>query len=289
MRNLIIKRAKSFVGCLGKMKIYVEDIISGDTVINNTLCRKIGDLRNGEEKTFQIGEQALKVFVIADKLSKNFCNDYYQIPYGQTDVYLSGKNKFNPANGNAFRFDNNESEGVLANRKNGTKKGLLILLGAIVVGFIMGFLISFNFFSDQSPKEKVFSFDGMKITLTDEFKETSIENYTVAYDSKNIAVFVLKESFSLGDGFQNLTLNEYEDLVIRAASLSDVQKKTADGLNWFEYPATNSETGDTYRYFSYVYKTGNAFWVVQFATLDGNAEKYFPKITDWASSVVISD
>ena len=78
MRNLTIKRTKSFVGCLAKMKIYIEDPTSNEMLINNTSCRKIGDLKNGEEKTFQIGEQEAKVFVIADKLSKNYCNEYYQ-------------------------------------------------------------------------------------------------------------------------------------------------------------------------------------------------------------------
>ncbi|MBP1575986.1 MAG: hypothetical protein J6A68_00485 [Oscillospiraceae bacterium] len=47
MRNLTIKRTKSFVGCLGKMKIYIEDPTSNELLINNTPCRKIGDLKNG--------------------------------------------------------------------------------------------------------------------------------------------------------------------------------------------------------------------------------------------------
>ena len=108
MRNLTIKRAKNFVGSLAKMKVYVEDPTSNEICINDIPCRKIGDLKNGEEKTFQIDEQEVKVYVIADKLSKNYCNEFYQLSAGQEDVFLSGKNKFNPANGNAFRFYNNE-------------------------------------------------------------------------------------------------------------------------------------------------------------------------------------
>lgn len=122
MRNLIIKRTKSSVGCLMKMKVYIEDP-AGELTINDTPCRKLGDLKNGEERTFPIGSEAVKVFVISDKLSKDYCNEYYQLPEGQEDISLSGKNKFNPASGNAFRFDNNESEGIATNRKKGTKKG----------------------------------------------------------------------------------------------------------------------------------------------------------------------
>ena len=50
MRNLTVKRIKSAVACLVKMKVYIEDPLCGDFVINNTKCRKIGALKSGEEK-----------------------------------------------------------------------------------------------------------------------------------------------------------------------------------------------------------------------------------------------
>ena len=203
MRYLTIKRKKSFVACLGKMKIYIEDPTSSEMTINNVPCRKIGDLKNGEEKTFQIDEQAAKIFVIADKLSKGYCNEYYQLSEGQDDIFLSGENKFNPAAGNAFRFDNNESEEIAANRKKGTRKGSLILVIAVIVGAIIGFSLSSGLTSNKAPEVKKFSSNGMTITLTDEFVKTNIEQYTVAYDSKNVAVFALREEFTLADGFED--------------------------------------------------------------------------------------
>lgn len=289
MRNLTIKRTKSFVGCLAKMKIYIEDPTSCEITINNTPCRKIGDLKNGEEKTFQIGEQAAKIFVIADKLSKSYCNEYYQLSDGQEDIFLSGKNKFNPANGNAFRFDNNKSEEILANRKRGTLKGLLILVIAVLVGTIVGYSISVGLLSDQTPEMKIFSSNGMTVTLTNEFKEVDIENYTATYDSKNVAVFALKEAFALADGFENCSLEEYADLVIKNNNVGPAEIKTVEGLTYFEYEFVNPETNDTYRYFSYVYKTNDAFWLVQFATPDKNVEKFTQQITEWAKSVKFSD
>ncbi len=42
MRNLIITREKSFVACLGVMKVYIEDRMSPEITINNTPCRKPG-------------------------------------------------------------------------------------------------------------------------------------------------------------------------------------------------------------------------------------------------------
>lgn len=141
MRNLTIQRTKSFVGCLGKFKVYIEDHNSSELEINGVPCRKLGELKNGEEKTFSIDENAQKVFVIADKMSRNYCNDFFNIPAGDTDMYLSGKSHFSPASGNAFRFDGVTDEEVLENRKKSGKKGGLVTVIAVVLGFIMGFLL----------------------------------------------------------------------------------------------------------------------------------------------------
>lgn len=285
MRNLIIKREKSFVGCLAKMKIYIEDPASNEILISNTPCRKIGELKNGEEKTFQIGEQEAKIFVIADEFSKNYCNEFYQLSAGREDVFLSGKNKFNPANGNAFRFYNNESEETIASRKRGTRKGLLVLLVAAIVGAVVGYSVTSNLFSNKAPEPKDFSSNGMTVTLTDEFVKTDIENYTVAYDSKNIAVFALKEEFTLIDGFKDYTLEEYGNLLLQNNNLSSSKIQNAEGLTWFEYEFTNPDTNDTLKYFSFVYKSKDAFWFVQFAMLTENADEYNSKIFEWAKTV----
>ncbi len=156
-------------------------------------------------------------------------------------------------------------------------------------GGVAGFLISSGLFSMQSPKEKTFSSNGMTITLTNEFRKVDFENFTVAYDSKNVAVFVLKEAFSLADGSGNYTLEQYADFVIQANNLSSAEVKTVRGLTHFEYEFTNLETNDTYQYFSYVYKTNDAFWLIQFATLSEDAETYAQQISAWAKSVEFSD
>ncbi len=285
MRNLTIKREKSFVGSLAKIKVYIEDPTSNEMRINDVPCRKIGDLKNGEEKTFQIDEQEVKIYVIADKLSKNYCNEFYQLPAGQENVFLSGKNKFNPANGNAFRFDNNESKETIASRKRGTRKGLLILIIAAIIGAVVGYSITSGLFSDKTPDAKDFSYNGMSIRLTDEFIKTDIENYTVAYDSKNVAVFALKEAFALADGFQNYTLEQYGNLVLKNNNLSASELQNLDGLTEFEYEFTNPNTKDTYTYFSFVYKADDAFWLVQFAMLTENVDEYRAQILEWAKTV----
>ena len=76
MRTLTITRNKTFVGCAGKLKVYIEDYQAPEMTILDTPCRQIGILKNGETQSFEITEEAVKVFVIADKISKGYCNEF---------------------------------------------------------------------------------------------------------------------------------------------------------------------------------------------------------------------
>ena len=100
-RKLTITRKKSFVGCVCKNKVYIQDP-AGTTTIGDDTCTMLGTLKNGETATFEITEDATKVYVIADQMSKEYCNDCYHLPEGTEDVELSGKCAFNPAA--AMRF-----------------------------------------------------------------------------------------------------------------------------------------------------------------------------------------
>jgi len=284
MRELKIKRNKSFVGCLAKMKVYIEDPESNEITINNTACRKLGELKNGEEKTFEIGEEAAKLFVIADKLSKGYCNELYQIPAGNDNISLTGKNAFNPASGNAFRFDGNDSAEVVQNRKGGSKKGLVVLIVALIIGVVVGLAIV----GIAKSLPNTFSAQGMSITLTNEFKQTNAQGFDVCYDSPKAAVFVIKERFSQLPGSEDYTLAEYGDLVMENSNLTSDALKTVDGLTYFEYDYTNPSNKQNYQYYAFIYKGGDAFWMIQFATYKKNANKYFDDIVKWAKSVKFS-
>lgn len=294
MRNLTIKREKTFVASLMSMKVYIVDPLSTEIVINGMPCRKLGAIKNGEEKTFAIDENASRVFVIADKLSKEYCNEYCNIPAGEEDVYLSGKNHFNPANGNAFRFNGVADEEILQNRKRGNKKGLGVLIIALIVGIFAGYMISSgmlstNMFSASGVEAKTFSSNGLQITLTNQFTKTDVQNYTFCYESKNAIVFALKEDFDLVDGFENYTLDQYGELVLQNNNFaSDVELEHDNGLTYFEYSYSAPAMKATYHYFTVLYKAPDAFWMVQFATLEKNFDQYQQDIIDWAKSVEFS-
>ncbi len=146
MRKLTILRRKTFVACLVKFNVYIEDREHPETVINEVPCRFLGKIKNGTESTFEIDGELRKVFVVADKLSRGYCFDYYQMPAGEEDVSLSGAPRFNLATGNAFRFDQVSGEDVVANRNKGFNKGIVIFIAVVVVGLVAGFVCGFYLF-----------------------------------------------------------------------------------------------------------------------------------------------
>ena len=285
MRNLTIKRKKSFIGCLSRAKIYIEDAKAPELTINNTPCRKLGELKNGEEKTFVIDNFAAKVFVIADKLTKEFCNDCYQLPTGRQDICLSGKMKFNVVAANAFRFDDNNDPQALAIRKRAAKRGWLVILVAAIVGAAVGYFLGYTVLQpDNTVSPKNFFGAGMYITLTEEFAKTNYDGLTVAFESEDVGVFALKEPFTLAEGFEDNSLEEYANMIINANNLTASPVTNQDGLVGYYYDFLDTETDLTYRYYTYVYKSEDAFWMVQFAILKEDVHEYAHQIRNWAKS-----
>ena len=278
MRNLTITRTKSFVACLGKMKVYIEDPMGGDTVISGVNCRKLGDLKNGETVTFPIGEEAARVYVIADQMSKNYSNDYYPLEAGTEDVVLTGKNHFNPGAGNPFRFDGVTDETVLANRKKGGRMGIVILILAAIFGAIMGRSCA------RVVQPQDFTVDNMTITLSSEFRAADYEGFTQCYESRNMGVSVLKESFSQYPILEDYTLEEYGDAVMWANGLTDSSLTPYADFMYFTYTSTD-DAGNTFGYLATVHQSNDAFWLIQFSTLEEKYPDYESQFLQWAETV----
>lgn len=107
MRRLTVRREKAFAACLMTVKIYItSDAVydeSNEVTIGGEKCKKLGELKNGEEKTFLIGEGSAKVFAICDLATKNIW-DQISIPEGTEGIRISGKSMFAPWIGNPFNF-----------------------------------------------------------------------------------------------------------------------------------------------------------------------------------------
>ena len=148
MRELTIVRQKTFVACAGKVRIYIEDHANPELIINEVPCRKLGELKNNQEQTFTITEDAVKLFAIYDVLSKDKFNEVVNLPAGNEPIKLTGKAHFNPSAGNPFRFEGVTDEETLANRKKGSSFGMILMIIAVAIGFVIGFAMAPSLFGN---------------------------------------------------------------------------------------------------------------------------------------------
>lgn len=284
MRNLTIIRRKSFVGCAMKDQVYIRDEQAAETTIEGVPCRKLGDLKNGEQKTFQIGEGQQQIFLIVDKLSKEYCNASVVIPEGQEDVCLSGKHYF-ALGSNPFQFDGVQlSAEQIAKRKKNNRKGTAIFAGAVIVGAVIGLFLPGSFFGPDTTTSKTFVKEDFRITLNDNFKETQEDGFFAFYESKAVIVFALREDAEL---FEDITLEEYGKLVLEANNRTGAAMNKADDFIWFSY--TDAPEDQEIYYMAGCYQSEEAFWIVNFATPVSNREKYEIIFMQWAESVEVGN
>ena len=283
MRKVFLTRDKSFVGCLGKLNVYVEDQVNSETVIADIPCRKVCRIANGETVSFDIGEEETRVIVIADQLSKNYCNDYYRISAGTTDVEIGGKCTYNPGAGNPFRFHGVTDEDIIANRKRTGKKGLLVMLVAVIVGVAIGVLSNLD---TMIAKEKTFEADKFSITLTTQFEE-EIEDDVYGFYSRDCSACAYVYDFDGYAGIADMSELEFLNLLKSNGIFSaSAELKNVDGMLVVEEQA-ESEAGDIRTYFSVFMKNEDAFFLFEFGSENEKYEEYRPQFIGWAKTIVI--
>ena len=161
------------------------------------------------------------------------------------------------------------------------KKIIAVLIAAVMVLSLAG--------CELLPKEKAFSVEEMLITLTDAFTEAEFEGYTKAFDSRKMAVFVLREDKAELNGVE-ISLDEYAALT-RVANVDrgPGEIKSEDGLTFFDYDYYGSDGTTIYSYLTVMYESDEAFWLVQFACDQTQWEKLRPEMIKYAQSVTFGD
>ena len=129
-----------------------------------------------------------------------------------------------------------------------------------------------------------FTVDNMTITLNSEFREADYEGFTKCYESYNMGVSVLKESFSQYPILEDYTLEEYGDAVMWANGLTDSSLTPYADFMYFTYTSTD-DAGNTFGYLATVHQSNDAFWLIQFSTLEEKDPDYERQFLHWADSV----
>lgn len=285
MRKLTIYRAKSRAAAVARMRVFLEDSEAAEFTINGVGCRKLGVLRNGEERTFEIGEQRARVFVVADRAETEYSSAFVDLPAGFEDIRLTGRTLRSPQTGVAFRFDEAEDP-ELRRARNRRRLRLAALLIAAALALGAGGFYGLRALLAERPKD--FTAGGMSITLTNRFERVNVPGFQVSFLSKYAAVHALQEEFSRSPEIAALSLERYAALI---AQSNDQIRSSAvrDGdLYYYEYEYRDEQQGRRIAYLAAVYKAEDAFWVVNFAADAERFSELRETILDWARSVRFS-
>ena len=280
MRSITIQRRKTFVGCLMKVKVYIEDPTNPELTISGKPCRLLGKIKNGETVTFPIPETASTIFVIGDKASRNYSSEMLPIAEGSHDIFVSGKITYNTIQGNPFRFDGITGEETEAHRQKSRKKGIAVYVTTFILCFAIGFL--FAFAERLFPQEpQTFTGDGFAITLTDAFESYDDADYVGDFESYYAAVLVerLRPSDVGGASLTELAEGISKEDSDTFRVLKNVTKEGE--LLYYEYENIEYETS----YAAYFFADGGYYYVFTFGFDSEDFEEYRQSFTEWVSSI----
>lgn len=292
MRNLTITRRKSFVDSFKTMNVFIEDSARDEVTVNNTLCRKIGELKNGETITVPIKEDAAKIYVISGKGDSFYHNACYRLKSGTEDVTLTGQNKFSPSFGKLFCFD---GSGFAIDRRPTqiNYKNIFIVLAFIALVAAIIFVFTYTgIWNKMVRRYETFKINNMYITLTNQFQKVDNDEYDLYCRDDNVEVFANKVSFSAPenkDRIAHLSIEEYAKLVCQKEGYDESSLEISDDLVLYRCEAIEKSSGQRYAYYTYIYQEPTAFWHVKFVAKADYIKENENEINTYAKSVVFSN
>ena len=141
--------------------------------------------------------------------------------------------------------------------------------------------------SFAEPTYTTFSVEEMELKLPDSFQKQDMDDQIVFYN-ENYAVFLVREPFTAHESLQYMSLGEYGRIVLEASEI-DATIKVEDGLYYFEYEAFSTDHTTKHNYFSVLFKSNEAFWIVQFVAPFWNASPMRSKFISWAKMIEFTD
>ena len=141
------------------------------------------------------------------------------------------------------------------------KKYAQLVCLSLILFLVAGCSLS-SLFKESTKKYTV---NGISVTMNDSFYEKDLVSQTAYLESQEAIFTALKEEFTELEAAginKDATLKDYAEAVKNANSFTgDIIEK--DGLVYFTYEKDVS--GKSFFYLATVYKTDDAFWLINFA------------------------
>lgn len=139
----------------------------------------------------------------------------------------------------------------------------------------------------SEKKDKVYSDNGMKITIPSDFYKKDIASLTNYYESEEAIVTALKQGFKELDGTDLSSKSSLEDYAKAVLSTNKLDSKlyTSDNNKYIYFTYEKEVSGKDFYYMGVVYKTEDAFWLLNFACNKKDKSDYSDTFIKWANTV----
>ena len=164
------------------------------------------------------------------------------------------------------------------------KKGLIVMLIALLLGALVGFGATSIVLGAKNNKEKTFTASEFQITLTEGFSEKLVAGVTMAYSSPKVSVSFRKAAFT--ESTRDFSADQYARSVMLASGIISEVKVDGD-LTYFAANGT-SAGGRRMTSFIYAFKTDECFWIVEFGVRQNQAARFEKTERKYAESIVFN-
>ena len=133
-----------------------------------------------------------------------------------------------------------------------------------------------------SSAPKQYSYKGMHITLPGSFKEDSAEGYDYCLSKDDcVALFLIEDAAALGVD-EGTTARQYAEMVL---ATNEIDKPLTDAGDHTYFEFSRTVDGESISYLACCFRSGAAFWLVQFACPEGKYSDMRQDMLSWADSV----
>ncbi len=291
MRQVTIKRQASVNGFFQSLCLYVEDAEQGTDEVCGVRCRKLFNIKSGEERSFEIGDDDVRIFAVEGQSVDESTVTEYPIAAGNDDLFIGAKYQ---SVGKTVRFKFlfciTVSNRFSIDRARAKKKKLIIAFSTVLCLAIAIFLC-FQFRSCLLPASMRpidFEVEEMTITLTKSFVVDERDNsnyYTKSFLSMDCWVGAIREGYDEYPSLEDVSTYEYCEMIKSANGNTTSKIEARDELTYFVFESYISQSKTTHTVYLFAYKSDNAMWFIQFATLKQDVEKWEDYFFEWAESV----
>lgn len=134
-------------------------------------------------------------------------------------------------------------------------------------------------------KEKVFTENGIKATLTEDFEVFDDSAIDAGFVAEGVELYLFKETFEDFPEYVGLSELEYAKKLAEINGEDPESVKEENGLVYFEYLYDSTKEIDAYVVSVYSYDDG--FLIANFITSNSDAIAYKEHILKWAKSIEV--